>query len=334
MERNFDNVRVREILQSLIETLQSKYVFPDIAEKLKEKINKDLSSGFYDSITSLPELCSALTTQLQDISHDKHMIVEYSEQPLPSSAEDKRLDIWEPYIKTIEEYNYGFMKIERLPGNIGYIDLKLFYPPYMAAETCNAAMTFLSKTNAMILDLRSNAGGESEMVATLLSYFFPPKPILLDTFYFREGDRMEQSWTLPTLPGPRYLNKPLYVLTNSMTFSAAEECAYDLQQLKRGTIIGEVTYGGAHPVESYRLEDHVQVFVPNGRVINPVTGTDWEGVGVKPDITVPGEEAFSVAYNMALEHLYEEFENKYLTLSNLTLNEIKEKLKKKSVLEN
>ncbi len=322
--------RKSTLLDNLLDTLQSKYVFPETAEKITEQINKNISSGAYDEMESLADLCGLLTEDLQEVSKDKHLIVEYSQQVLPEEEKDKKIDMWEPDKQTTEENNFGFLKVERLPGNIGYLDLRLFYPPYMAADTCHAAMAFLAKTNALILDLRQNGGGESDMVALLLSYFFPPKPVLLETFYFREGNRIQQSWTLPYLPGARYLEKPLYVLTSDKTFSGAEECAYDLQQLKRATLVGETTYGGAHTVDRYRLEDHVQVFVPNGRVINPVTGTDWEGVGVKPDIEVPAEEAFDYAYNSALQKLMDDVEQGTLKLTKRTLDEVKEELNERA----
>src|SRR5262249_50927356 len=118
-----------------------------------------------------------------------------------------------------------------------------------------------------------------------------------------EGDRTQQFWTLPWVPGPRYTNKPVYVLTSARTFSGAEEFAYNLKALKRATLIGETTGGGANPGDEFLLAPHYAAFIPTGRAVNPVTGTNWEGTGVAPDIAVPAAEAMKVAQRLGLEHV-------------------------------
>src|SRR5262249_22574655 len=123
----------------------------------------------------------------------------------------------------------------------------------------------------------------------------------LNSLYWRKGDRTEEFWTRKALDGKRYTGKPVYVLTSARTFSGAEEFAYNLQSRKRATIVGETTGGGAHPGGVRPINDHFAMFVPTGRAINPVTGTNWEGTGVKPDVAVRADEALETAHALAVK---------------------------------
>jgi hypothetical protein len=173
----------------------------------------------------------------------------------------------------------------------------------MANETTAAAMNFLANTDALIIDLRRNGGGQPEMVALLSSYLFDQRAHLND-IYSRFDNRTQEYWTRDTVAGKRYgESKPVYVLTSKRTFSGAEEFAYNLKNLKRATVIGEVTGGGAHPVRPHRLTDHFMIGVPFARAINPITQTNWEGVGVTPDIDTTAEQALKVAHLAALKNL-------------------------------
>ena len=197
--------------------------------------------------------------------------------------------------------NHGFTKVERLPGNIGYIDFRGFMDPDLAADTVAAAMNFVNGTDALIIDMRNNGGGNPAMVAFVCSYLFGPEPVHLNDLYWREGNRTDEFWTRKEVPGKRYLNKDVYVLTSKRTFSGAEEFTYNLKNLKRATIIGETTGGGAHPGGGFRINEHFGMFVPTGRAISPITKTNWEGTGVTPDIDVPADQALVVARLMALK---------------------------------
>jgi C-terminal processing protease CtpA/Prc len=164
-------------------------------------------------------------------------------------------------------------------------------------------MNFINGTEALIIDMRANGGGNPAMVALVCSYLFGPEPVHLNDLYWREGNRTDEFWTKKEVAGKRYLNKDVYVLTSKRTFSGAEEFTYNLKNLKRATIIGETTGGGAHPGGGFRVNEHFGMFVPTGRAISPITKTNWEGTGVTPDVPVPADQALLVARVMALKKL-------------------------------
>jgi len=290
------------VIDTLLKELNDGYIFPDVAKKMETDVRARQKNKEYDALASSRDFAKKLTEDLQAISHDKHLRVRFSIDPIPvrterkePSEEEKAQFAW--FMKRI---NYGFNKIERLDGNIGLIDLRNFTDEVGGAETVAAAMGFVANTDAIIFDLRENGGGNPAMIALISSYLFGDKPVHLNDLYFREGSRTEEFWTKPEKAARKFPDKDIYVLTSNYTFSGAEEFSNNLKVLKRATIIGETTGGGANPGDSVRLNEHFNVFVPVGRAINPITKTNWEGTGVEPDIKVPKELALKTAYVMAL----------------------------------
>jgi C-terminal processing protease CtpA/Prc len=202
----------------------------------------------------------------------------------------------------MERNNCAFEKVERLPSNVGYVKFNGFAPPDVCGPTATAAMNFLGNVDAIIFDLRQNGGGDPAMVALISTYLFD-EPTHLNDLYNRKEDKTTQFWTLPYVPGKRLAGKPVFVLTSKRTFSGAEEFTYNLKNLKRATIVGETTGGGAHPVDGHRLDDHFMIGVPFARAVNPISKTNWEGTGVEPDVKVPADQALDVARKMAEEQL-------------------------------
>lgn len=296
----------KKVVSGVINLLDEYYVFPEVAKKIKEDLL--INSAKYGKIKSAVKLAKTLTQDLQAISHDKHLRVFFRNDASAryfiredESPEGKQKR--EEYLASI---NFDFQEVKRLDGNIGYLDFWGFASPELAGDTAAAAMNFLANTRALIIDLRKNGGGSPEMVAFLSTYFFPPEPLVhLNSLYWRKGDRTEEFWTLPSVPGKRYLNKDIYILTSKYTFSAAEEFCYNLQNLKRATIIGEVTKGGAHPGGPHLIGENFLIIIPTGRAINPISKTNWEGVGIQPDIKIGADKAFDKAYKLALEKLKE-----------------------------
>jgi hypothetical protein len=294
-----------EIIHNLFEKLKAYYVFPDIAVQICIRLQKHMEDGEYSDITEGEFFALALTMHMQEVNQDKHLQVRWYPEPLPDhegpmSQNQAWLDEWHQKAKID---NYGLHKVERLPGNVGYLDIREFYFPSWDGDTATAAMNFLANTSILIVNLRKCRGGDPDMVALISSYLFGGKRTHLNSFNWRNQDVTEQYWTLPYIPGKHFDDKPVYVLTSKDTFSGGEEFAYNLKTRQRAILVGETTGGGAHIGSSYRLHSHFDVFIPVGRPINPVTGANWEGCGVTPDIPEPSDQAFKVAYNMALKSI-------------------------------
>jgi hypothetical protein len=294
-----------QVIQKALSAIRDEYVFPDVAAKMEAAVRARQKKGEYDKLTTASALSTALTAHLQAVSQDKHLHVEcFAGVVPPDEDEEKPADPAERErrLKFERRVNHGFEKVERLPGNIGYLEMRGFTDPATGGDTAAAAMTFVADADALIIDLRRNGGGEASMVAFVSSYLFESKPVHLNDLVWRKDNRVEQFWTLPHVPGRRFgRDKPVYVLTSSDTFSAAEEFTYNLKNLKRATIVGETTGGGAHPGGFRRLSDHFAIWVPRGRARNPISQTNWEGKGVKPDVETKPANALKMAHLLALK---------------------------------
>lgn len=306
------NKQKNVVLDSLINKLRKTYVFPEVSLKIEKKIRENQKNGLYSKISDGIILADSLTKQLYKISNDKHLSVffrpEAQKGPADALAEEKkRADSFRQFLL---HFNFGFTKIGILDGNIGYLKIDGFQSVEDVEKKISSAMTFLTNTDAIILDLTENRGGQPETVQLLASYFFDTEPVHLNDIYWREGNKTEEFWTLKNISGDRYLNKPVYVLTSNNTFSGGEEFAYDLQTLKKAIIVGETTKGGANPGEAFPIEYGFGVFIPTGRAINPITKTNWEGIGVKPDIEIKPENVVNETHVLALKKLIEITEDK------------------------
>jgi len=306
METNagiIDAAAQARLVSDLSAKIRAYYLFPDVAEEICARLQKHHDDGDYAGIEEGELLALALTVHLQEANHDEHLWVQWHPEPLPGDDPAlRRSPEWMAERKQEARLdNYGLRKVERLAGNVGYLDIRYFHRPAWGGGTVAAAMSFLANVSALILDLRSCTGGYPGMIALIGSYLFGEEPVHLESIYWREEDLTQQYWTLPYLPGERLADIPVYLLTSQTTFSAGEGFAYDLRSRRRATLVGEKTGGGAHPGASYRLHPHFEVFIPVGRAINPITGANWEGCGVIPDVSVPQEQAFTVAYRLALQ---------------------------------
>lgn len=295
------------VVDSISSKLNANYVFPDIATKMASSIESKLENGDYKSILAPQEFATKLTADLQAISKDKHIRVNFApdqiaDQQRTVTALDSAAYL-ERHVNSMKRNNYGFKEVKIMAGNVGYLDLRSFSNVEYAGETAVSAMNFLSNTDAIIIDLRNNGGGSPAMIQLITSYLFGSNPVHLNNFYWRPSDQNSQTWTLPHVSGTRSPDTPVYVLTSGGTFSAAEEFSYNLKHLERATLVGATTGGGAHPGGSVVATDRFMVWVPTGRAINPITNTNWEGTGVSPHIEVPVADALNVAYIKALELL-------------------------------
>jgi hypothetical protein len=304
-DSTFPEIR-KNVVQDIVRLAREKYVYPEMGENIASQIHAKLENGEYDTITQACDLAFRLTLDLRSISNDHHWSVVYdpkgvAKQVDPENEADE--DRMAQYLAMARKTNFGFERVERLKGNIGYLDLQRFDPSEYAGETAVAAMNFIANCDALIIDLRQNNGGYPSMVQLITSYLYDPTPRHINTFYYRPTDDTQQFWTFPYVPGHRRPDVPVYLLTSRATGSGAEEFAYNLKHMKRATLIGETTTGAAHPVTKEVVRGDFDVRLPYGRPINPITGSNWEGTGVVPHVAVAAEDALRTAHLLAMKQL-------------------------------
>jgi Peptidase family S41/N-terminal domain of Peptidase_S41 in eukaryotic IRBP len=281
------------VINGVAADLRKFYIHPAVASQMIAALQAHQKAGTYRDLKDGFQFADRLTSDLRAVSHDGHLFVRFQPYKAPPPTPPTVQQIAQ-LNEQIELSNCGFEKVEVLPGDIGYVKFNAFMLPGVCAGTIEAAMTFVAHARALILDLRDNHGGAPVTVAFIASYLFD-RPTQLSSIYRRDQNTTNQFWTLPSLPGERLSTQPVFVLTSNRTFSGAEQFTYDLKNLKRATIVGEPTGGGAHTVNGYLVADYFLVQVPIGEAINPITHTNWEGTGVQPDVKVPAAEALNVA---------------------------------------
>lgn len=298
------------VVAALNSTLKANYAFPDVALKIAPVLQEHLKNGDYDMATTQDAFASKLTDDLIKVSGDLHFyvgvdpkwIAEFRAKADPS----RNAEIRKEEARRQEETNFGFDEVSRLSGNIGYIRFSYFADPEPAYDKAATAMRFIDSSDAVIIDLRYNNGGYLEMAQFLASYFFSSEKdqLLFDYYYNEDGKRIDRGqWVLPGLPGKRMVDKPVYILTGSTSFSSAEWFSYTMKKLGRATLIGERTAGGAHPVARKPMNDDFLVQVPIGQIRDPVDHSDFEGTGVQPDIESPSIRALALAHKLSIENL-------------------------------
>jgi hypothetical protein len=303
-----DAAKKQAIVDEIAALFNKNYIFAETAKKVEEALRAKLAAGDFDRLAAAPDFAGAVSAVILEVSKDRHTGFAFNPamaedlRRLMSRSEEEAKKVRERQLEDARRDNFGFRKVERLPGNIGYLDFRAFQSPGEAGATAVAAMNFLAYCDAVIVDLRQNGGGDPAQIQLISSYFFD-EPVHLNDLYARATDRTENFWTLPYVPGAKAAKADLYILTSARTFSGAEEFTYNMKNLKRATVIGETTGGGAHPTDTMIVQNDFLLRVPVARAINPVSKTNWEGTGVTPDIAVPAAEAFDRAYAMAVEKL-------------------------------
>jgi hypothetical protein len=296
-----------EVVDTLIARLNANYVFPDKAKQVEAVLRQRQREGKYDGITDGKQLARQLSDDIDGVVHDKHLLVDVSARPVPADdamppPPQTRAE-WEKQVppavlERVRASNLGVEKVEHLSPTIGYLQISSFGPVFLVSEKFAAAMNGLADTDGLIIDLRNNGGGGGDSAALLISYLVDGRTRLNDTWE-RSTGITTQYWTQDKLDGKRYGGKKrVLILAGPNTKSAAEGFAYTMQALKRATVIGERTWGGAHGTRPYRLGEHFVAFIPTRRTISPITHTNWEGVGVNPDIAAPPDNALAVAKDL------------------------------------
>ena len=284
---------------SFIETasrlLNANYVFPDVARRIEAHLKSRLTNGAFDKVSTLQEFAATLTAEMQSVSKDKHMRCRPT-SPATSVPAPPMPDFEVAGLK--EERAFGFARAGHLDANVGYLELFNFPSLERAKAPVDEAMKHLAGSKALIIDLRRNGGGNPESIRYICSYLFD-KPTHINSIYWRSSNTTVDFVTSDRVDGQKMGGVPIFVLTSRYTFSGGEEFAYDIQTQKRGLLIGETTGGGANPGGAFAISDELRLFIPTGRAINPVTKTNWEGVGVVPDVRADATSAFEIALTRA-----------------------------------
>ncbi|MFJ6378988.1 S41 family peptidase [Kitasatospora sp. NPDC092039] len=288
------------VVESIADLVAENYVFPDVARELAALLRSRSAGGGYGA-GSAEELAEAVTADLRSVNGDLHLALKHHEAPVPT---ERGAAVLAAMRRDFEASLGGVPRVELLDRGVAVLEIgpKMF-PLDWAAQPLAAALSLVAPARALILDLRRNTGGDPGTVAFVCGYLLDGRTHL-NTLLSRQGQVAEQSWTPPFVPGARFGGgKPLYVLTSGNTFSAGEELAYDLQQLGRAEIVGEATRGGAHPREGWTVHPHLELSVPVARAVNPVSGTNWEGTGVQPDVRCDAAAALDRALSLAVARL-------------------------------
>jgi len=285
----------RNVLNMVIANVRRYYFDHGVARKTADALLTHERSGDYDAVTDGAAFADLLTRQMRDSSGDMHLTMEYSPDKLPDSPPAQTPADVARLRKYLEGNNCFFSKVEMLPHEIGYLKLDWFAEPSICRSTAVAAMTRLNDAKAIVIDLRDCRGGAPDMVALIASYVFDHP----EYWYSPRSAPTEESWTRSPVPGSKLVDKPVYVLTSGSTWSGAEQFSYDLKMLRRATLVGETTRGGTHAGVFHRIDDHFGIGIPEEKAINPFGKTDWEGVGVEPDVKVKAADALQTAEKLA-----------------------------------
>jgi hypothetical protein len=290
----------QRVIDAVVQNVQQHYFDSEVAQKIKAELLRREKNGEYNSIAKGETFANLLTKEMRAVSHDMHLEVVSSEEPLPDGPREPTPEMIERFHKQLLEANCEIRQVNVLAHNIGYLKLDAFPDVSVCQSKVASAMASLNHADAMIFDLRDNGGGDWRMVSFIAGYLFDHPEFLYDP----RANPTLQSWTQPRA-GNRLSNKPVYVLTSHSTISAAEQFTYDLKMLKRVMVVGETTHGSAHAGVFYRLDDHFGMGIPRLKAINPFSKTDWEGIGVAPDVAVPSDDALEAAQKIAQNEVRE-----------------------------
>jgi hypothetical protein len=283
------------VIDAVVRNLKEHYVDRDVAQKMADALLSHEKSGDDNATTDGIAFAELLTRQMREVSHDIHLGVVYSKDRLPDHPGTPSPESRASYRRALEQENCTFESVKILPHNIGYLKLNSFPDVAFCQSTAVAAMATLNQASAVIFDLRDNRGGYPEMVMLISTYLFDHPEYM----YNPRESPTENSWTRSPVPGNMLADKPVYVLTSGTTWSGAEQFSYDLKMLKRATLVGERTRGGAHAGAFYRIDDHFGIGIPEVKAVNPFSKIDWEGVGVEPDVKVKAADALETAKKLA-----------------------------------
>lgn len=303
---------VKTVVMKVAKHLKDSYVFEKEGQLYYDGLVKELEKKIFDDIKSPGSLASLITDSLDEVFYDAHLSVGYyppragekAAEELPEALKHKR------WLAQKQKENWGFEELKFLEDGLAYTKINYFDGSPQAFEKAVAMMGYIDGCTGLVIDLRTTWGGDGRMGLFLSSYFIPGRERWLLSHVNRSEGKNNQEWSLPFVPGKKQEKIPVYLLVSSRTFSAAEAFAYAMKSIDRAVLIGETTGGGAHAGTYKPLGHHLQLFLPAGQILSPITKTNWEGKGVKPHINSSRREALKVAVKEHAKYLNKNDEDK------------------------
>jgi hypothetical protein len=297
-----DSAERLRVIEAAAANLKQYYVDHAVGLKTAEALLAHAKDGDDNASIDGQQFADLLAAQMRDASHDNNLVLLFSRDPLPPPSSGLSPESMAQYRQSMAEQNCTFQNVQILPRNVGYLKFNSFPDPAACEATARVAMASLNNADAIIFDLRDNRGGDPEMVMFISAYLFDHPEYM----YTNRENTTERLWTRSPVPGSRLADKPVYILTSSHTYSAAEHFSYDLKMLKRATLVGETTGGAAHAGVFHRIDDHFGMGIPETRAVNPFAKADWAVTGVEPDVKVPAADALAAAEKLAARRLSRE----------------------------
>ena len=288
-----------ELVQRVAALIEDRYVFPAVAAEVASALRSKLDAGAYELVPT--ELATCLTEDLRTLSGDLHLRVRYSSEPHQPETPGAAVTEHNDRAAHCRSITYGIAHASLRPSGVGVIDVREFVETEFSRTAFEATLASVSAASALVFDLRQCVGGDPYTVALVCSHLVGERTQL--SSIVPRAAPVEAFWADPT-PYPKSFGgkKPVFIATATFTFSGAEQLAYDLQALGRAVVVGAVTGGGANPCAFYWPSPHFSVLMPEAQAINPITGSNWEGRGVTPDVLCPEDEALHRAIELAEMH--------------------------------
>lgn len=280
---------VTGLINSFREYIFHHYYDQKVADEVCIVLNEKLKKSDYYNLPH-DEFVEVVNEDLKSVNGDNHLYIQYLK-----STDVREISEWSIYEKETElKLNFGFTRIEILKGNIGYLKINEFMHPRRSMQTAIAAMKLVENTKGLIIDIRGNGGGYPGIMEYILNHFFDGVPIELCRTYYARG-KYVTTYSSDLVIGRPRINTPLYILVDKHTASAAEFFAYTLQAHGKAEVFGEKTAGGANRNEYYYCAHGFRLSLSVARPVITVTGTNWEEIGVIPDVESE-EDALKIAH--------------------------------------
>src|SRR3954468_4815216 len=254
-------------------------LFPD--HDRGERLERALEERFGDDARAVSDdVCREVETVAHGFS--RHLALEYVADG--SLVPDTDPPGWPPQDpREVRSRAASVGEVARRPDGVGVLALDGLDGVHLAAPYLQAAFALLRGARGVVLDLRRNGGGDPGTVTLVLDWLLGAEPTHVSDVIYR--DRTRQWWTtgrLAALATPP--ETPVSVVVGERTFSSGEALAYHLQSQGRARVVGQRTAGAADHITPARIRGHVRAFLPEARVRDAVTGANWEGTGVVPDV--------------------------------------------------